>query len=138
MTAFRPVGATIHAKHDDQGPGGEGIGFLPDVERVPVFGLCCAGGMAGLAIGTKMARATPGSKVLVVAVELCSVAFRMDKLTKENIAATALFADGTAVWGRAAIFLQAWKCPASSPKGYEHGAGPRPCSFTQRCGAISR
>ena len=72
------------------------LGFRPDVERVPVFGLGCAGGVAGMAIGAKMARATPGSKVLVVAVELCSVAFRMDKLTKENIVATALFADGAA------------------------------------------
>ena len=72
------------------------MGFRPDIERVPVFGLGCAGGVAGLAIGAKMARATPGSKVLVVAVELCSVAFRMDKLTKENIVATALFADGAA------------------------------------------
>lgn len=72
------------------------MGFRTDIERVPVFGLGCAGGVAGLAIGAKMARATPGAKVLVVAVELCSVAFRMDKLTKENIVATALFSDGAA------------------------------------------
>lgn len=72
------------------------MGFRPDIERIPVFGLGCAGGVAGVAIGAKMARAALGSKVLVVAVELCSVAFRMDKLTKENIVATALFADGAA------------------------------------------
>lgn len=74
----------------------ERIGFRPDVERVPVFGLGCAGGVTGLSIGARLAASRPGSRVLVVAVELCSVAFRLDKLTKENIVATALFGDGAA------------------------------------------
>lgn len=72
------------------------MGFRPDVERVPVFGLGCAGGVSGLMIGARLAKSQPGSVVLVVAVELCSLAFRLDKLTKENIVATALFADGAA------------------------------------------
>ncbi len=72
------------------------IGFRTDVERVPVFGLGCAGGATGLSIGARLAQSRPGSCVLVVAVELCSVAFRLDKLTKENIVATALFGDGAA------------------------------------------
>ncbi len=72
------------------------MGFRADVERVPVFGLGCAGGVSGLSIGARLAEARPGSCVLVVAVELCSVAFRMDRLTKENIVATALFGDGAA------------------------------------------
>ena len=72
------------------------IGFRPDIERVPVFGLGCAGGVTGLALGARMAQSRPDSCVLVVAVELCSVAFRLDKLTKENIVATALFGDGAA------------------------------------------
>ncbi len=74
----------------------EQMGFRADVERVPVFGLGCAGGVTGLGLGARLAQSRPGSCVLVVAVELCSVAFRMDKLTKENIVATALFADGAA------------------------------------------
>lgn len=72
------------------------VGFRPDVERVPVFGLGCAGGVTGLALGGRLAQARPGSTVLVVAVEICSIAFRLDKLTKANIVATALFADGAA------------------------------------------
>jgi alkylresorcinol/alkylpyrone synthase len=72
------------------------IGFRSDVERIPVFGLGCAGGVSGLSIGSRLARARPGSLVLVVAVELCTLAFRLDKLTKENIIATALFGDGAA------------------------------------------
>jgi alkylresorcinol/alkylpyrone synthase len=72
------------------------MGFRPDVERVPIFGLGCAGGVQGLAIADRLARARPGSIVLLVAVEVCSAAFRLDKLTKANIVATALFADGAA------------------------------------------
>jgi alkylresorcinol/alkylpyrone synthase len=72
------------------------MGFRTGIERIPVFGLGCAGGVTGLSIASRLAQARPGSAVLLVAVELCSVAFRLDKLTKENIVATALFSDGAA------------------------------------------
>lgn len=72
------------------------LGLRPDILRVPVFGLGCAGGLSGLALGVQLARANPGSRVLVVAVELCSLSFNQDTLTKANIVATALFADGAA------------------------------------------
>jgi alkylresorcinol/alkylpyrone synthase len=72
------------------------LGFRRDVARVPVFGLGCAGGAAGLSLAAKLAEARPGTTVLMVAVEVCSVAFRSDELNKANIVATALFADGAA------------------------------------------
>ena len=72
------------------------MGFRADVERVPVFGLGCAGGVNGLAIAARLAQAKPGSTVLLVAVEICSTAFRLDYLTKANMVASALFADGAA------------------------------------------
>jgi alkylresorcinol/alkylpyrone synthase len=72
------------------------MGFRPDVARVPVFGLGCAGGVTGLGLAGKLAAATPGAVVLFVAVELCSLAFRLDGLTKADIVATALFGDGAA------------------------------------------
>lgn len=72
------------------------MGFRSDVARVPVFGLGCAGGVTGLGLAGKLAAATPGSTVLFVAVELCSLAFRMEDLTKADIVATALFGDGAA------------------------------------------
>ncbi|MCY7319938.1 MAG: hypothetical protein LH617_14655, partial [Ramlibacter sp.] len=74
----------------------EQIGFRADVERVPVFGLGCAGGVTGLSIASRLAQSRPGSVVLVVAVELCTLSFRLDELTKANIVATALFGDGAA------------------------------------------
>lgn len=72
------------------------MGFRADVERVPVFGLGCSGGVAGLSIAARLAQSRPGSVVLLVAVELCTLAFRLDQLTKANIVATALFGDGAA------------------------------------------
>jgi len=72
------------------------IGFREDIERVPVFGLGCAGGVSGLSIASRLAQSRPGSVVLIVAIELCTLAFRLDVLTKANIVATALFGDGAA------------------------------------------
>lgn len=74
----------------------EALNLRPDIARVPVFGLGCAGGVTGLSIAARLAEARPGSNVLLVAVELCSLAVRLDKLTKANIVALALFGDGAA------------------------------------------
>lgn len=72
------------------------LGFRCDIERVPIFGLGCAAGVSGLAVATKMARSRPGATILFIAIELCSLAFRLDELTRPNIIATALFGDGAA------------------------------------------
>jgi alkylresorcinol/alkylpyrone synthase len=72
------------------------MGFRSDVMRVPVFGLGCAGGVSGLSIAARLAQARPGTNVLLVAVELCSLALRHDELTKANIVAISLFGDGAA------------------------------------------
>ncbi|MEM8796272.1 MAG: type III polyketide synthase [Pseudomonadota bacterium] len=72
------------------------LGFRRDVQRVPVFGLGCAGGVSGLSVATRLARANPGSRVLMVAVETCTLSFRADRLRKADIIATVLFGDGAA------------------------------------------
>ncbi|GAC1312370.1 MAG: type III polyketide synthase [Vulcanimicrobiaceae bacterium] len=72
------------------------LGFRPDVERTPVFGLGCAGGVTGLALASRLATARRGTTVLLVAVELCTLAFRADRATKADVIATALFGDGAA------------------------------------------
>ena len=72
------------------------MGFRADIERVPVFGLGCAGGVSGMSIASRLAVSRPGSVVLLVAVEICTLAFRLDELTKANIVATSLFGDGAA------------------------------------------
>jgi len=72
------------------------MGFRTDVTRVPVFGLGCAGGVSGLSIASRLAEARPGTNVLLVALELCTLAVRHDELTKANIVAASLFGDGAA------------------------------------------
>lgn len=72
------------------------LGLAQGVRRTPVFGLGCGGGVAGLALAERLARAEPGRPVLMVAVELCTLSFRPDQPTKKNLVATALFGDGAA------------------------------------------
>lgn len=72
------------------------LGLRNDVQRLPVFGLGCAGGVLGLSRAAAMARARPQSQVLLLAVELCGLTFRAQDRSKSNIVATALFGDGAA------------------------------------------
>jgi alkylresorcinol/alkylpyrone synthase len=71
------------------------MGFRADIQRVPLFGLGCAGGVSGLAIARNMALARPGSRVLLVAVEICSMSFRLEGGIAD-VVASSLFADGAA------------------------------------------
>jgi alkylresorcinol/alkylpyrone synthase len=72
------------------------MGFRDNVVRLPVFGLGCAGGVSGFSIAAEFARSHPGRNVLMVVIELCTLAFRSDQVSKANIIATALFGDGAA------------------------------------------
>ena len=67
-----------------------------DLERLPIFGLGCAGGTLGLARAAALARARPGARVLLLVVELCGLTFRADDASKSNVIAAALFGDGAA------------------------------------------
>lgn len=75
---------------------GARMGWRRNIMRVPVFGLGCAGGVTGLGIASRLARAEPGKNVLLVAAELCSLAFRFDQASKTELIAAALFGDGAA------------------------------------------
>src|SRR5262249_25862149 len=72
------------------------LGCRPECRRTPLWGLGCAGGAAALARARDLALADPGARVLLVAVELCSLTFRHEDHDKRNLVATSLFADGAA------------------------------------------
>ncbi len=72
------------------------LGFRTNVRRIPVFGLGCAGGVSGMSIAQAHAVAQPGTNVLIVALEACTLSFRSDRLQKADIIATVLFGDGAA------------------------------------------
>lgn len=72
------------------------LGLPATTQRLPLFGLGCAGGALGLARAAAMARSQPGRPVLLLVVELCTLAFRHDDLSSASVVATALFGDGAA------------------------------------------
>ena len=74
----------------------ERMNLRRDVQRLPVFGLGCAGGVIGLTRAGQMAISQPGARVLFLVVELCGLTFRNQDRSKSNVIATALFGDGAA------------------------------------------
>ncbi len=72
------------------------LGLRSDFRRTPIWGLGCAGGVAGLARAREFALAAPGSRVLLIALELCSLTFQRNDLSKRNLVAASLFGDGAA------------------------------------------
>ncbi len=72
------------------------MGFAPDTRCVPLFGYGCAGGVIGLGVAADLFRAAPDKPVLLVSLELCSVAYDHARMDKKDMVALALFADGGA------------------------------------------
>lgn len=70
--------------------------FSPYTKRIPIWGLGCAGGAAGISRAYEYCKAFPKSKVLVLCVELCSLTFQKNDHSKSNLVGTSLFADGIA------------------------------------------
>ena len=68
----------------------------PTVERLPIFGFGCGGGIAGLARSTRLAQAAEGAHVLFLTVDLCSLCMRVNDPSPAMFVSTALFGDGAA------------------------------------------
>ena len=96
------------------------LGMRDDIQRVPIFGLGCAGGVTGLATAARLASASPGSNWLFVTVETCSISIRLDSIDPAGIVATALFGDGAAAAG---VGRRAHRRPRRPGR---RVAGPRP------------
>lgn len=72
------------------------MGMNRHLKRTPIWGLGCAGGVVGLARAFEAAKTSPTDKVVILAVECCGLTFRRNDLSKSNLVATSLFADGAA------------------------------------------
>jgi alkylresorcinol/alkylpyrone synthase len=72
------------------------LGLSEHTRRVPIWGLGCAAGVAGLARAADHARLYPEKLTLLVGVELCGLTFQRGDLSKSNLVATSLFSDGAA------------------------------------------
>lgn len=72
------------------------LGLSPSVSRLPVWGLGCAAGSAGIARAFDYCLAHPAAIVLVASLETCSLNFIPDDLSRLNLVAMSLFADCSA------------------------------------------
>lgn len=72
------------------------IGMRPDVVRMPLVGLGCVAGAAGVARLHDYLLGHPDSVAVLMAVELCSLTLQRDDASVPNLVASGLFGDGAA------------------------------------------
>ena len=70
------------------------VGLRPDVRRVPIFGLGCVAGAAGVARLDDYLRGAPDDVAALVSVELCSLMYPAAQPTGATLVGSALFGDG--------------------------------------------
>jgi alkylresorcinol/alkylpyrone synthase len=68
----------------------------PNTKRIPIFGLGCVAGAAGIARAADYVKAYPRQAALLLSVELCSLTVQQDDLSAANLISTGLFGDGGA------------------------------------------
>lgn len=72
----------------------ERVGLRPDVKRMPLFGLGCVAGAAGIARLRDFLAAAPDGVGVLLSVELCSLTMQRDDTSTANLVASGLFGDG--------------------------------------------
>jgi alkylresorcinol/alkylpyrone synthase len=72
------------------------MGLPANIRRIPIFGLGCVAGAAGIARAADYVRAYPSQAAALVSVELCSLTIQRDDLSVANLISSGLFADGSA------------------------------------------
>src|SRR5207253_6498344 len=72
------------------------MGLPANIKRLPIFGLGCVAGAAGIARAADYVRAYPSQAAALVSVELCSLTIQKQDLTVANLISSGLFADGSA------------------------------------------
>jgi len=72
------------------------LGLPPRIKRLPIFGLGCVAGAAGIARAADYVRAFPDQVAILLSVELCSLTLQAEDLSIPNLIATGLFGDGAA------------------------------------------
>lgn len=97
------------------------LGLRSDLKRIPIFGLGCVAGAAGIARAADYVRAFPDGVAVLLSVELCSLTLQRQDLSIPNLIASGLFGDGAAaavVVGeeRARALAARVSAPASGPE----------------------
>ncbi|HXJ85822.1 MAG TPA: 3-oxoacyl-[acyl-carrier-protein] synthase III C-terminal domain-containing protein [Candidatus Binatia bacterium] len=87
------------------------MGLSTNIKRMPIFGLGCVAGAAGIARATDYVRAYPAQAAALVSVELCSLTIQREDLSVANLISSGLFADGSA-----AVIVTGDELSASGPE----------------------
>ncbi|MGO8819352.1 MAG: type III polyketide synthase [Terriglobia bacterium] len=72
------------------------MGLSPRIKRIPIFGLGCVAGAAGIARAADYVRAFPHHVAALLSVELCSLTLQKEDVSMANLISSALFGDGAA------------------------------------------
>ena len=72
----------------------EPLGLRPDVRRIPMFGLGCVAGAAGIARLHDHLVGHPDDVAVLLSIELCSLTVQKDDVSMANLVASGLFGDG--------------------------------------------
>jgi alkylresorcinol/alkylpyrone synthase len=72
------------------------LGLRPDVKRMPLVGLGCVAGAAGIARVADYLEGHPDDVAVLVTAELCSLTLQRDDTSMANVVASGLFGDGAA------------------------------------------
>ncbi|HEX3528354.1 MAG TPA: 3-oxoacyl-[acyl-carrier-protein] synthase III C-terminal domain-containing protein [Thermoanaerobaculia bacterium] len=72
------------------------LGLPTRIKRIPIFGLGCVAGAAGIARAADYVRAFPDQVAVLLSVELCSLTLQSEDLSIPNLIASGLFGDGAA------------------------------------------
>ena len=72
------------------------MGLSPNIKRIPIFGLGCVAGAAGISRAADYVRGYPGQAAALLSVELCSLTLQRNDLSMAHLISALLFGDGAA------------------------------------------
>src|SRR5271168_3297852 len=72
------------------------MGLSPNIKRIPIFGLGCVAGAAGIARAADYVRAYPDQAAALLSIELCSLTLQREDLSMAHLISAMLFGDGAA------------------------------------------
>ncbi len=87
------------------------MGLSPGIRRIPMFGLGCVAGAAGIARAADYVRAYPDQVALLLSVELCSLTLQRGDLSVANLISSGLFGDGAV-----AVLVAGDQCQLEGPQ----------------------
>lgn len=97
------------------------MGLSPNIKRVPIFGLGCVAGAAGIARAADYVHGYKNQAAALLSIELCSLTLQRDDLSMAHLISALLFGDGAAA---TIVVGSDMKLNGSNGNGSKHVHGP--------------